>query len=308
MTIPPFRVGIDVSKAVLDVFEAPSQAASRILNTDAAIAKLVARLPPDATIVFEATAPYDTLLRRALARSGLRVLRVNPGRARDFARAAGFLAKTDAIDARLLARLPEALDLRAEAAFDPGREALAALNRRRDQLVETRAVERGRLASEPDADARHSLESHIAWLGAAIAELEAKIDSLLRTPPFARRATLLGTAKGVGAVTVTTLLALLPELGRCSAKAIAALAGLAPLNRDSGTLRGQRHIAGGRRRVRQALYMAALAAIRTHAPFRQQYLAIKARSGHAKVAVIAIARKLLVILNAMLKTDQPFRA
>lgn len=104
------------------------------------------------------------------------------------------------------------------------------------------------------------------------------------------------------------MLALLPEIGRCSSKAIAALAGLAPVNRDSGTRRGQRHIAGGRHRVRRALYMAALAAIRTHEPFRQHYLAIKARSGHAKVAIIAVARKLLVILNAMIRNDEPFRA
>lgn len=308
MTIAAFRIGIDVSKACLDIFEQPSQTASRILNTEAAIAKLVARLPPEATIIFEATAPYDTALRKALAGTGLRVLRVNPARARDFARAAGFLAKTDTIDARMLARLPEALDVREDAAFDPLREALAALHRRRDQLVEARAVERGRLASEPDTDVRHSLESHIAWLATAIAELDAKIRGLLAKPAFATRARLLATAKGVGAVTVTTLLALLPEIGRCSAKAIAALAGLAPLNRDSGTLRGQRHITGGRRRVRQALYMAALAAIRTHEPFRQHYLTIKARSGHAKVAIIAVARKLLVILNAMVKSNQPFRA
>lgn len=308
MTITAFRVGIDVAKDNLDVFETRGQTTTRIPNNKAAIAKLVASLPPDTTIVFEATAPYDTLLRQALAAAGLRTLRVNPSRARDFARAAGFLAKTDAVDARMLARLPEALDVRPDEAFDPAREALAALHRRRDQLVDTRAVERGRLASEPDVDVRHSLESHIGWLDGAIAELDAKIRRALASPPFAPRARLLATAKGVGAVTITTLVALLPELGRCSAKAIAALAGLAPLNRDSGTLRGQRHIAGGRRRVRQALYMAALAAIRTHEPFRQQYLAIKARSGHAKIAIIAIARKLLVTLNAMVKSGQPFRA
>ena len=208
----------------------------------------------------------------------------------------------------MLALLPEALEVREDEAFDQHREALAALHRRRDQLVDMRAVERGRIASEPDQDARRSLESHIDWLSAAIEELEVKIRSILAKPPFARRAKLLATAKGVGTVTVTTILALLPELGRCSAKAIAALAGLAPINRDSGTLRGQRHIAGGRRRVRQALYMAALAAIRTHEPFKQHYLAIKARSGHAKVAIVAVARKLLVTLNAMIKSDQPFRA
>lgn len=308
MTLSPIRVGIDVSKACLDVCEAPSQCMTRILNTADAIANLIARLPPDATVVFEATAPYDTLLRKALARTSLRVLRVNPGRARDFARAAGILAKTDAVDARMLARLPDALDVRPVAPLDPDREALTARHRRRDQLVDMRAIERGRLADEPDPAVRDSLERHIEWLAADIAALDAEIDALVRKPAFEPRARLLATAKGVGPVTVTTLLALLPEIGTCSAKAIAALAGLAPVNRDSGTLRGQRHIAGGRRRVRRALYMAALSAIRTHEPFRKHYLAIKARSGHAKVAIIAIARKLLVALNAMIKNNQPFRA
>lgn len=308
MTVTAIRVGIDVSKAWLDVCVTLAQTTSRIPNCEEAIAQLVARLPQDATVVFEATAPYDTLLRQALARTSLRVLRVNPSRARDFARAAGFLAKTDTIDARMLARLPDALDVRAEQPFDQNREELAALHRRRDQLVDMRAVERGRLADEPDADVRNSLEQHIEWLTMTIEDIEVRIRDVLKRPAFARRAKLLATAKGVGHVTVTTLLALMPEIGRCSSKAIAALAGLAPVNRDSGAFRGQRHIAGGRRRVRQALYMSALAAIRTHEPFRQHYIAIKARSGKAKVAIIAVARKLLVILNAMIKNDEPFRA
>ena len=308
MTVTAIRVGIDVSKAWLDVCMTPGQTTSRIPNCEEAIAQLVAKLPEDATVVFEATAPYDTRLRKTLACTSLRVLRVNPARARDFARAAGFLAKTDTIDARMLARLPEALDVRAEEAFDQDREELAALHRRRDQLVDMRAVERGRLADEPDACVRNTLEQHIEWLTMTIDDIEATIRDVLKRPAFARRAKLLATAKGVGHVTVTTVLALLPEIGRCSSKAIAALAGLAPVNRDSGAFRGQRHIAGGRRRLRQALYMAALAAIRTHQPFRQHYLAIKARSGKAKVAIIAIARNLLVILNAMIKNDEPFRA
>lgn len=131
---------------------------------------------------------------------------------------------------------------------------------------------------------------------------------MLAGPAFAARAALLGSIKGVGRVTITTLIALLPELGSRSAKAIAAIAGLAPLNRDSGARRGQRHIAGGRRRVRQALYMAALGAIRCLDRFKQVYIGVKARSGHAKVAVVAVARKLLVILNAMVRSGQPFTA
>jgi transposase len=208
----------------------------------------------------------------------------------------------------MLACLPEALDMPDAPPFEPEREALVALNRRRDQLVETRAVERGRLADERDAALRHSLQSHIDWLSQAIIDIEARIQAVLAQPAFAARAALLASIKGVGPVTIATLIALLPELGSRSPKTIAAIAGLAPLNRDSGAMRGQRHIAGGRRRVRQALYMAALGAMRYVDRFKQHYLAVKSRSGHAKVAVVAVARKLLVTLNAMVKNNQPFRA
>jgi transposase len=307
MTVSNFRVGCDVSKAWLDFFVADTASSARIPNTAADIAAFLARMSREAIVVFEATAPYDTALRMALDLQRLRSIRVNPSRARDFARAAGFLAKTDTIDARMLARLPEALDMPEAPAFDHDREALIAMNRRRDQLVETRAVERGRIADEPDGTIRKSLQGHIDWLDRAIAVIETKIASILDKPSFAPRAALLGSVKGVGRVTVATLLALLPELGSRSPKAIAAIAGLAPLNRDSGAMRGQRHIAGGRRRVRQALYMAALGAIRCIEHFKQYYLAVKIRSGHAKVAVIAVARKLLVTLNAMVRTGEPFR-
>lgn len=308
MTLSAFRVGCDVSKAQLDFFQAATCTASRIANEAGAIAAFLARLPPHAIVVFEATAPYDMVLRQALDQAGIRALRVNPSRARDFARAAGFLAKTDAVDARMLARLPDALDMPQAPSFDREREALVALNRRRDQLVDMRAVERGRLADEPDKAIRTSLEGHIQWLDRAILAIEAKIEKLLARPSFAPRVALLGSVKGVGRVTIATLIALLPELGSRSPKTIAAIAGLAPLNRDSGAMRGQRHIAGGRRRVRQALYMAALGAIRGIERFKRIYLAVKARSGHAKVAIVAVARKLLVTLNAMIRSGEPFHA
>lgn len=308
MTIAKPRVGCDVSKHWLDLYETATRTPSRIPNTAHDIAVFLARQPPGATLVFEATAPYDTPLRRELGRSQVRAIRVNPARARDFARCAGFLAKTDAIDARMLARLPEALDLPHEQPFDAEREALAAKHRRRDQLVAMRAEERCRLAAEKDAKLRKSLQSHIRWLDRAITAMEAEIETALASPAFAPRRKLLGSVKGVGPVTIATLVALLPELGCRSAKTIASLAGLAPFNRDSGGMRGQRRIGGGRRRVRQALYMAALGAIRRIARFKQHYLAVRARSGHAKVAIIAVARKLLVTLNAMLRTGEPFRA
>lgn len=308
MTLSEVRVGCDVSKAWLDFFETASGLATRIANEATQIAIFISRLPLQATVVFEATAPYDLALRQALDRAGMRSLRVNPSRARDFARAAGFLAKTDAVDARMLARLPDALDMPEAPAFDSQREALVALNRRRDQLVDVRAMERGRLVDEPDKTLRQCLQAHIDWLDSAIGALDLEIENMLARPAFAPRVALLSSVKGVGRVTIATLIALLPELGHRSPKTIAAIAGLAPLNHDSGSMRGQRHVAGGRRRVRRALYMAALSAIRWVERFKSYYLAVKDRSRSAKVAVVAVARKLLVTLNAMLRTGQPFKA
>ncbi len=305
MTIPLSHLAIDVSKQWLDVHDPTSGRTWRVANREPQIAALVGTLPPGSTIIFEATAPYDTELRRLASTAGHALQRVNPARARDFARAAGYLAKTDAIDARMLAQMAARMPIVCEPAYDGDREALAALHRRRDQLVETRAVERGRLADVRHASERHSLTRHIAWLDREIASLEADIKAALAAPQLADTVALLRSVKGVGQVTAAMLIALLPELGRLSAKAIAALAGLAPLNRDSGALRGQRRIGGGRRRVRRALYMAALGAIRAVPRFKAHYAAIRQRSGHAKVAIV---RKLLVTLNAMLKNNQPFRA
>ena len=308
MTLTQHRVGIDVSKAWLDVFDASTNKAARVANRAADIALYLATLPSTAVIVFEATAPYDDKLRRALAAAERSAIRANPGRARDYARAAGFLAKTDAVDARMLATLPDIIGGAPAPAFDPDREALIALHRRRDQLVETRATERGRSTDEPDADALKSLARHMVWLDREIDTLDAAIKVALAKPAFAPVVSIVRSIKGVGEVTAATLVALLPELGTLSAKAVAALAGLAPINRDSGAMRGQRHIGGGRRRVRQALYMAALGAIRCVPRFKAHYLAIKARCKHAKIAIIAVARKLLVTLNAMVKKGEPFKA
>ena len=307
MTLAPIRLAIDVSKRWLDIHDAGCGRTWRIANREPQIAELLATLPPRSTIVLEATAPYDTELRRLASAAGHALNRLNPSRARDFARAAGFLAKTDAIDARMLAHMAATLPAEPEPAYDAAREALAALHRRRDQLVECRAVERGRIADVREASERKSLQRHIAWLDREIASLERQIRATLDAPAFQPIARILRSMRGIGQVTLTTLIVLMPELGQRSAKTIAALAGLAPLNRDSGAFRGQRRIAGGRRRVRQALYMAALAAIRAVPRFKAHYTAIKQRSGHAKVAIIAVARKLLTILNAMLREQKPWQ-
>jgi transposase len=308
MTIAPSKLGIDVSKATLDIFDASTAKFWQIANAPADIKRCLASLPKGSRLLFEATGPYDTELRKALNASGLAFARINPGRARDFARFKGCLAKTDRIDARLLAMMIDHVDLTVEQAFDDDREALAALHRRRDQLVEQRAVERARFADAPDRRECESLKRHMAFLDAEITALEAEIEALIEQPAFAEKHAILKSCKGVGPVTRTTLLALLPELGSVSSKAIASLAGLAPFNCDSGKFKGQRHIHGGRARVRRALYMAAVNAIRCIPRLRATYLEIAKRSGIKKVGVVAVARKLLVILNAMVRDGKAFAA
>ena len=217
-----------------------------------------------------------------------------------FARAAGYLAKTDAVDARMLAAMARAIALPADEPVDPQREELNALARQRAQ-------EKTRLPQAGAQAVTTAIEAHIAWLDQQIRALGAAIDTLIaNAADLHATKRLLETAPGVGPVTAAILIAQMPELGRRSSKAIAALAGLAPLNNDSGDKRGRRSIKGGRRRVRRARYMAALSAIRAVPRFAQAYAAIAQRAASKKVALIAVARKLLVALNAMLAKQQPF--
>ena len=308
MTIPQTFIGIDISKAFLDIFDDGTGQLARLANADDAIAAFLAAIAPGATIVFEATGSYDRKLRLALDNAGIKYVRVNPNRARDFAKAAGYLAKTDTVDARMLAAFGRAIALKPADPIDPVRERLANLNARRDQLVEYRADEKKRGQQTHADELREGFKRHIAWLDAEIRALSTTITELIAASPGLQDdRNVLESAPGVGPVTAFTLMALMPELGHRSAKTIAALAGLAPLNNDSGERRGKRSIKGGRSRVRRALYMAALSAIRKVPRFAEAYKAIAARSGSKKIAIIAIARKLLVALNAMLRTKQPFR-
>lgn len=305
MTIHRFCIGIDVSKRHLDVFDERRRAHRRVANTPETCATLAADAGA-ALVVFEATGAYDRALAAALDRAGIACVRVNPARARDFARAAGRLAKTDRLDAASLAAMGRALALAPDAPANPARARLARLHKRRDQLVDARAAERTRGSETGDPDG--SLGAHIAWLTAEIARIESLAAALIgETPELRAAARLLESAPGVGPVTAATLIALMPELGQTSGKAVAALAGLAPMNRDSGESRGQRRISGGRRRVRRALYMAAVTAVRTSARLRSFYKTVLGRRGAAKIALIAVARKLLVTLNAMLKTNTAYQ-
>ena len=308
MIITPDVVGIDVSKHTLDVFDAGLSRSETVPNSLQATAALAGALAGRGRfVVLEATGRYDGRLRRALEAAGVAYARVNPGRARDFARAAGFLAKTDKVDARMLARLGEALRPAPAEPTDAARERLTRLHRRRDQLVAMRKQERARLSEAAEDDLLDDLQRHLAWLGAQIAHLGKLIAQAIAADlRLKQTCDILRSLPGVGPVTATTLVALVPELGRRSPKTIAALAGLAPLNRDSGLHRGRRSIRGGRRRVRQALYMAAVSACRSDSRFALAYRALLAAGKAPKLALIAVARRLLVTANAMVRDQQCF--
>jgi len=306
MTLTHNTIGCDIAKHHLDVFDPSDGTVRRIANTPEAVDAYLATLAGRTVlVVYEATGSYDRLLRHALAEAGIRSSRVNPVMARRFAQACGRRAKTDALDARMLAAFGERLRPAADSPPSKVRESLAALGKRRDQLVAMRSAEKTRLQEAHEPCVRTSLEDMIAMLSQQIDACDRRIKAFIaRHDALRAQQTLLRTAPGIGPVAATTLLALMPELGVLPPKKIAALAGLAPYNHDSGMLRGRRCIYGGRRRVRQALYMAALSAIRHCPRYRDVYNAIVERSKVKKIAIIAVARKLLIHLNAMLRDSK----
>jgi len=310
MIINPSVVGIDISKHHLDIFDALNGAAIRIDNTKPAIKALLSSLHANsAFVVFEATGSYDKALTLALETGGIAFARVNPAQARDFARACGRLAKTDRIDARMLADMGSRLALTPTQAICPKRRKLTGLAGRRDQLVAMRTKEKTRIKEADDDQIKQNLQDHIDWLTVQIKDCENQIETLIEDDrDLTNQATLMRSVPGIGPVTATTLLTLMPELGTRSRRTIAALAGLAPINADSGQYRGTRRIRGGRRRVRKALYMAAVSAVRTKSRFKTIYQAMIETGKPPKIALIAIARKILVTLNAMLRDHKPFNA
>jgi transposase len=308
MILHPVVIGIDVSKHHLDLFEDRS-GPHRLANTSEAIQAWVAGLDPiPRLVVFEATGSYDAALRQALAAAGIAYARVNPQHARAFARALGQRAKTDPIDARLLAEFGRRLSPRACPAAQAVRERLALWHKRRDQLVAMRQQERTRRSESQDEEIAALIDRHIALLSQEIAAVEQTLKALIAADAdLARARERLQSVPGVGPVTAVTLLALMPELGRRSPKAIAALAGLAPFNDDSGQRRGTRHIRGGRKRVRDALYMAAVTAARSSTRLGAFVKALRQAGKPAKLALIALARKILVILNAIVRDNTSFQ-
>jgi transposase len=305
--IPLRCVGIDVSKLHLDIFDEAIGASERIANATQAITQLVARWRCDVLVVFEATGVYDLELREALRQAGVRFARINPARARDFARASGQLAKTDPIDARMLAAFARAMKPATEQVATPARNALARLAKRRDQLVSMRAQEKNRRSEAEDRAMAERIGRLIGILDDEIAEIEAEISALIKAEQeIAEDAQLMRSLPGIGPVACMQLLAQMPELGRVGPKQVAALAGLAPFNVDSGAYRGKRKIGGGRKRVRDALYMAALNAVRRADPFKAFYTRLRGAGKPAKLALIAVARKLLTVLNAMMRDRKPY--
>ncbi len=295
-------VGIDVSKAHLDIAEWPSaerwQADNNVEGIEQLVKEISLRSP--ALIVLEATGGLEMAAAGALATAGLPVAVINPRQARDFAKSLGKLAKTDKIDALVLARFGDAV--RPEPRTLPTEQAvqLQALIVRRRQLIEMLVAEKNRVYLT-HCSVKPSLEEHIAWLENELRELDQDLKAQLQQSPIWReKDNLLRSVPGVGAVTSTTLLAELPELGSLNRKQIAALVGVAPFNCDSGNMRGKRVIWGGRACVRTALYMATMSACRHNPIIKTHYNHLKEQGKASKVALIACMRKLLTILNALI--------
>ncbi len=302
-------IGIDVSKSVLDVASRPSGETWRVANTEEEVEALAERLRTlePTLIVLEPTGGLERVLVAALVLVGLPVAVVNPRQVRDFARATGRLAKTDVLDAGVLAHFGEAVKPAVRLLPDAETDALAALVARRRQLVEMIVAEGGRRRSARTAAVRADLDAHIKWLQARLKDLDRDLDETLRkSPAWRERDELLATVPGVGRVTVATLRGELPELGRLNRKQIAALVGVAPVAHDSGQHRGTRHIAGGRASVRHVLYMAALVSVRHNRTIRAMYARLRAAGKPAKVAIVACMHKLLTILNAMARSNTPW--
>lgn len=306
-TLPHAIVSIDIAKDHLDTYGWPTAWRRRLPNTAAGIAAIVNKARQlRAFVIFEATSVYDRPLMAALEHAGLAYHRANPRKAREFAKAAGFLAKTDRVDAAMLAEYARRIPLAAAEPICPARQVLRQLVDRRDQLVGLRKQEATRLKQIGDAAIRAEMETLLSEIEARIAAYEARIRAHLKAhPALAHAARLLASAPGVALITAASLLALLPELGRRPAKAITALVGLAPLARDSGRWRGQRRIWGGRRKLRALLFLAARHAAR-HAAFADFAKRLADAGKPLKKIRIAVARKLLLALNAMLSQNRPF--
>jgi transposase len=304
-------VGIDVSKDRLDVHLRPSAETFQVARDGEGLEELAARLATagPALVVLEATGGFEITVAAAIAAAGLPLAVVNPAQIRAFARAIGRLAKTDRLDAELIARFAEQVRPEPRPVLGAQARILAELVARRRQIVEMIGMESNRRRQARSTKVVRGIERTLAALQAALAEIDQEIDGQVRGSPAWRAAEdLLTSVPGIGKITARTLIAELPELGRLDRRRIAALVGVAPVNRDSGHLRGHRAIAGGRSAVRHALYMAALTATSWNPAIRALYLRLRQRGRPAKAALVAAMRKLLTILNAIMRDRRPWQS
>jgi transposase len=307
-------IGVDVSQDHLDVHVRPTSVRKRFANTSAGIAEFVAWVRPLGAerILFESTGPYQKAAVGALLAEGLPAVVVNARQVRDFAKAMNHLAKTDTIDAAVIAHFGEVVSTTVRPLESQEIRDLRELYDRRGQLVRMLATEKNQRHSATVARAStkvlKSIEKHIDYLEDQIKDLEQRMDKLIESSTaFQARNEILQTITGIGPQVSRTLIAHLPELGRYNRQTIAALVGLAPYNDDSGNHTGARHIRGGRAKVRVGLYQAAIAAIRHCAHMKAFYASLKARGKASRVAIIAVARKLLVLANAMIRDMAPYK-
>jgi len=302
-------MGIDISKAWLDLAVHEQAEVFRFSNDDPGILRLVQRLKKlkPVLIVLEPTGGFEMLVVAELTHAGLPAVVVNAKRVRDFARATGRLAKTDKLDAKVLAHFATAVRPALRNLKNAEEEQLTALLTRRRQVLDMLTVEKNRLATVR-AKMRSEIEAHIHWLTNSLKALDKEITEFVKaTPVWKAKDALLQSVPGVGPVTSATLLGMLPELGLLNRQEIAALVGVAPVNKDSGKKQGKRRVYGGRADVRSVLYMAALAAKKFNPVIQKFYERLIKQGKEKKVALTACMRKLLVILNAMMHTDQPWR-
>jgi transposase len=301
--------GIDISKAILDVYVLPYKKYMQFKNDTKGIQKLTEKLKTfsQASIVMEATGGYEKPVAQSLQKAGFRVCVVNPRPIRDFAKALGKLAKTDRIDAEVIALFSEKMQPQANMVYNESQQKLANLNARRRQIIDMITMEKNRLDKVND-ELKKSIKRIIKALEKELETINEALEKTIQNDAgYTQKNILLKSIKGVGSVVSAGIIADLPELGNVSAKQISALAGLAPYNRDSGTLRGKRTVWGGRASVRTMLYMATLVATRHNPQIKNFYERLCNAGKQKKVAITACMHKLLIIMNAMIKHGEPWR-
>jgi len=302
-------IGIDVSKSILDVFVKPFNKHMQFKNNEAGIAKLITKLKafPNLVIAMEATGGYEKLAAKMLVKEKLYVSVANPRRVRDIAKGFGKLAKTDKIDAEMIALFAEKVQPAMNVQHDENQEKLAENSARRRQLIEMITMEKHRL-DKANEELKKSIIRVIKLLEKELARINETMESMIKeNAAYTQKNDLLQSINGVGQIVAAEIIANLPEAGNLSAREITALAGLAPYTRDSGTLRGKRTISGGRSSVRRILYMAVLTAMRFNKKIKEFYERLRNAGKPPKVAITACMRKLLIIMNAMIKNNEPWR-